>query len=402
MSKIIDINSNSDFKFVAVPIRIDWMEFRNKKEIEKKHLMVICVKNIKTDCLVIHPLSEFILKKWSNHKYLTIKKHAYTTVSFLNFLLLVDGKLKINNLAELDISHGDAFLTHMYSNEKTYGTQRDAEYTLVQLYHFLSVQELLIKIPLSKFETNSGQYGSYLKTPFNPVRPTIKPVEKIHLLPYQYIPMFLEIVISEAHPILLGIYFQIFGGIRLGEVLNIRRSSIRVKPTGDMIINLQNHDLRNDLKTASASVKQPRFQKVIAIHDWLDIFYENHLIEYKQEKSANALFVNRDGKAMTEGTYRYYFGKAKIKFIEELKKGGADEALLAYNLENSSWSTHIGRGTFTNLIAEVAELQFARGDKNPNSSFPYLFGTDRMNEKIKVRFQNVHVDFIPLLMKRGI
>lgn len=93
-----------------------------------------------------------------------------------------------------------------------------------------------------------------------------------------------------------------------------------------------------------------------------------------------ALFINRDGKAMTAESYKYRFNKVKAEFLNYLKI--IDDP--KYNdYSTFKWSTHIGRGIFTNFIISqglctiqgvfnprlLADL---RGDKNTSSAKDYI------------------------------
>ena len=51
----------------------------------------------------------------------------------------------------------------------------------------------------------------------------------------------------------------------------------------------------------------------------LEKLYKNHIDKYIATDDSNALFVNKDGKAMADFSYRYYFNKLKHKFLERLK-----------------------------------------------------------------------------------
>ena len=72
--------------------------------------------------------------------------------------------------------------------------------------------------------------GEYLPPPFFGVeyndneRHTV-----IHKLPLTLVVYFIDTAIMYAPRIALGICFQFFGGLRLGEVINLKRSSIKVK-----------------------------------------------------------------------------------------------------------------------------------------------------------------------------
>ena len=90
---------------------------------------------------------------------------------------------------------------------------------------------------------------------------------------------------------------------------------------------------------------------------------------------------------MSAATYRYHFNKLKKSFIQQLKDD-KDIRLNNYAiyLENSDWSTHIGRGIFSNLMAEysdsILEIAVSRGDSSYTSALTYQANTKRMLEKM--------------------
>ena len=78
--------------------------------------------------------------------------------------------------------------------------------------------------------------------------------------------------------------------------------------------------------------------------------------------------------------------------------------MLGLHLNQIKWSTHIGRGTFSNLLAEFAENPYEiaqpRGDNNLNSSLAYIKRSVRIHEKIQQKFSNLHEVYIPSLIER--
>ena len=68
------------------------------------------------------------------------------------------------------------------------------------------------------------------------------------------------------------------------------------------------------------------------------------------------------------------------------------------------WSTHIGRGTFTNIVAENAEnpyeIAHLRGDSSIDSSLTYMVSTERIHKKIEEKFSNMHEEYIPNLISK--
>lgn len=79
-----------------------------------------------------------------------------------------------------------------------------------------------------------------------------------------------------------------------------------------------------------------------------------------------------------------------------------DPLLRTYGLELSSakWSTHIGRGIFSNLISaeanNVLQVMTARGDDNPMSSITYLNNTDKMLRLLKGNYDDMYMDLLEL------
>lgn len=135
--------------------------------------MVLCLKDLRTDCKVVHPLSEFILR-WYNRQFNTMRKHSMTTVAFLNFILERQHELKLSSLEDLTLSHGNEFLNHLTAKSRAYGTVKDAEQTLTQLYLYLYKLDILKQVKGNVFEKQSGPYHTYYKSPFSPIYPSIK------------------------------------------------------------------------------------------------------------------------------------------------------------------------------------------------------------------------------------
>jgi hypothetical protein len=372
MDKVIPLK-NSRYKF-TVEIRFidEWIKFHSKAA-ERKELAIICIKDQVTDCTIVHPITEFVLK-WSSRQLNTKKRYAYTVVSFLNYLLDNKNDLKINSLTEIDFSHGTKFLNHLAVKGNAYETITSTERMLIKLYLFLSQEIPMYNTGGSNSLVPGGKYprDSFINSPFKPIYPAVEPKNVEHLIPFQYIPVFLEIAVTESHPIALGIYMQIFGGLRVGEVCNITHNRLRRLPFGDIVVDLKNQYFRRDLREGNASVKRVRPQRIMNIHGLLKHLYDDHIELYKPKNIENKrnipLFINRDGNAISLGSYRQYFNKTKTRFINHLITSGQRDAIIwANHLRNEKWSTHIGRGTFTNLLSEFADnpydVAYPRGDK---------------------------------------
>ena len=346
---------------------------------------------------VVHPVSEYLLQsKKGGKKYspLTQDMKATLLVKFLNYALIDNAKkFKIENLDDLLFEHGTEFLNDITTDISAATQERYIRY-LTDFYYYMASVGVLKNITHNNFTIRQVQTPvgprEVVESPFkgvywdNIMKPTL-----IHKLDTSLVLLFIDTAILYAPQIALGICFQMYGGLRIGDVVNLKKSSLSVRgPSGKFgfILNLNNKYMRDDLKhlTGGGSVKKPRRQAVYPYGgNFTQRAYEEHFKNNKHNEKHNALFIDRNKNPMTDDTYRYYFNKVKAKFIERLRK--SDNPNLrhyAIELQSVRWSTHIGRGTFSNIVASVSnnilEIAQARGDDNPSSSLVYLSDSDRM------------------------
>lgn len=277
--------------------------------------------------------------------------------------------------------------------------------TITEFYIYLSKNNLISTLSTSNEHLINSQnlIVNYIKTQFeNIVIPSSEKSNIEHDIPHIYLLRFLEITFEVAHPIALGVYMQIFGGLRNGEVVNIRTPDIKlIGPYGQdgLLLNVQNNMNRTDIKDGSGSsyVKKPRDQLVLGFRDWLKQLYILHYQQYIKNSNTNALFINKTGMPMTGASYRYYFTKAKIAFINYLKHSqDPNDKIASIALSNTDWSTHIGRGIFTNMLAEVAknpqDVALLRGDDNISSSLDYMSNTKRMKTNLEHYLNQLYIN----------
>ena len=64
--------------------------------------------------------------------------------------------------------------------------------------------------------------------------------------------------------------------------------------------------------------------------------------------------------------------------------------MYAVFLESYKWSTHIGRGTYSNIVAQnannIGEIAVMRGDSSLSSSLPYLNDNRSVGKKVQDTF----------------
>ncbi|MDP1420123.1 hypothetical protein Q8G35_17420 [Peribacillus simplex] len=401
------ITTLRNFKFIMISVWIDWGTLSDGKII-KKQFAAVALKNLDTGTHIIHPLTDFIINYWQAKKFNTQRKHALNTVKFLNYLLFNKRSMDIRSLSDLNFSDGNNYLNTLTSEGQSRGSVKDSERTLTYFYLWL-IGKGVSNLDRNRFIKKVTQQGkSYYESPFQVVYPEHRPSNVEHAFPIRYIPLLIEIAILVARPIALGVYIQLFGGLRVGEVVNLKRTQLKRRiANGDFLFDIKDQNFRTDLKDSSGSsnVKRSRKQRVFQIRDWGESLFNDHIELFAAADKSNALFVNRDGKAMSGRSYRQYFDKLKRCFIEYLKTyGDSDDKLIAHHLSMMSWSTHIGRGTFTNMLAEIAEnpydIAFPRGDKSLLSSLSYMSRTERMRKKLEEKFNNMHGTYIPRLIEK--
>jgi len=400
---IIEIGNTSKYEFAFVSVWSPSNLFENGER-QKKQQAVIVLRNKEKQVHVVHPFANFINHwKWAYKSYNTQKKHAGNIIQFLNFVLVRNNYYKIKSFKELSKDMAIDYLNMLNVKELKRSTIVDYRRTIKEFYRWMEENDITKKAEISSEEMDTNNT-------FHVILPEKEKLNKLHNLPINYIPLFLEIAKSIAHPIALGIYMQIFGGIRCGEAVNIVRTSIKRSIDGkSMTIHLKENNFRTDLKDLMGSnyVKKNRKQLILSVNNWGIELFNNHINSYSKKDIGNtgALFINRDGRPMSGSSYSYYFKKVKNAFISFLEESDeVNDRILALNLRNSNWLTHIGRGTFTNLIAEEienpAELMFLRGDSSLESALPYLTKTERVRSKVEEKMNEMQSIYIPKTLNK--
>lgn len=369
---------------------------------KKKRIAVIGIKDQINELTLIHPLSEFILDNWKFHKFNTQKKHAGNLVKFLNHL---KEKKLLDNLENIEVHHCTSYLNSVVRDGNKDNTVKGIQDTLSIFLLWLLDKNFVSNESIKNFKKKYSDNKSSNNNIFNVTFSGVKINNNEHTLPLEYITLFIEVAIKYANPIALGIYFQFFGGLRVSEVVNLNRTQIsRRVSKGDFIVNIKSQNYRMDLQEHS-SAKKNRLQEVLNINNMGSELFNNHITTYHPSDETFALFVNRDGKAMSLGSYRKYFERVKKEFISLLEDSAdLDMRMLGISLKHSKWSTHIGRGTFTHMIAEHSnnpiEIAHNRGDSNLNSAIPYFANTSRVYESLRESFHYMHNEHIEKLIKR--
>ncbi len=342
------------------------------------------------------PFNAFLLE-YQNRKTSTVGMIASLIVRFLNHIF-IEAECPISSIQELTWQQGVEFLSKLSSQPN--GKLQYAEY-LSKFYVFCK-QHNMAEIHDYNFEKRTdSNYQKYQENIFKgkyEVKPK-KSVDAIHEIDMAYLPMFFDTARDITPDIYLGIFFQFAGGLRASEIVSVEYNSIRfIRDSGTfaLALKLEDKDLRPDLSCAFISkVKRNRTQVVLPIFgDRLEQAYETHKKLYSKE-NISAVFVDKNGNPMTVNTYWKRFNRVKKEFIKRLYECPNMEAqMYAVFLESYRWSTHIGRGTYSNIVAQnvnnIGEIAIMRGDSSLSSSLPYLNDNRSVEKKVQHTFDNFY------------
>jgi len=385
---------NESYKFVVKEI----------KEFDSGNTTVsIMIQNLNTGLIIPHPITEFITVKYAFHgKSLNSQLlPARIVCRFLNFILkAIDEKdtlfmqLSITGLSKLNLYHGSKYISHLTKSGLSRNTVKLYEGVLNNFYVFLNENKYIsetIEIEYDYYKNKKTVKSlftkSYLQTQYPP---SIKKRTKLKLKDfgknrYELMTLFIQVARKVSPDIALGICFQFYGGLRRGEVVNIITSNLHVTPRESLIVNIM--DNRKILfphleDTSSEFPKRTNYltpnlctQMIIDTPLVWEVYF-NHMNYLKNISSNNnsAVFINKDGNPMSGKVYDRRFKKVKKHFLAELLKQGRYEDYVL--LSESYWSTHIGRGIYSNILFDMnltpTQIAIARGDTNINSSMEYV------------------------------
>ncbi|MEC0247271.1 site-specific integrase [Paenibacillus chitinolyticus] len=383
-----------DFSFC---IDVAFVKYKVKGAQQTRKHAVLMLKNGNNNKSIVHPLTAFIQWRWKYKEYNTQRLQGTHLAQFLNYLIIDNRQnYKLKSLSELTAVHGTDFLNYLLINGSSNRSVNNVERTLRYFYSFLIEKGKLHNSDITNTNVTffSPMYSKEFAYDAEKSKVAIE-----HTLPPRLILMFLGTALETSPSIAFAIYLSIFGGLRAGEIVNITISDLTPYGdqygTGGLLILLRTRNLRIDIKDTSGTsrVKRDRKQFVYSVRELLPTLFRNHLIEMhkklgKELGHDSPLFINRDGKALTGKSLRDAFGKVKKNFLHKLSSSRRpDDMITAINLQSTKWSFHIGRGTFTNLLAKKAknpyDIALPRGDKSITSSLAYMSDTEEMKKCIE-------------------
>lgn len=345
------------------------------------------------------PLSNFIKSEYRNkgNSLNSQKNAAHSVTRFLNYLAkeINEGRyfsLKQEGIKQLTLQHAADYITELSLKTRTGELTSDYVNNIIlylnKFYLWLLKQEIIseqIKLKYQKinignkiteleknlFESNDLDIMFPKKNNYN--MSNLKDFGKNR---NRLIMQFLSIA-KQVEPILtLGIALQFFAGLRRSEVINLKKNNFQWNNNNLIIQVRDNQDMFNLKDTSDLQVKNPRDQICMCI-DIVKPLYEEHLkiLSSSKKNISEAMFISsRNFEALSGKSYSRKFEKIKQSFLNMLIENNYVEDYLL--LVNNEWSTHIGRGVFTNILLDLGltstQIQLARGDRSRDSADSYV------------------------------
>lgn len=175
-----------------------------------------------------------------------------------------------------------------------------------------------------------------LESPFTVKYPKYCEKGRLEYISFYALTEFICLALKHYPMIALGIAAQAFAGLRKGEVTNMSWNNIQWLYMHNELrrfsINLKiKHQLRSD----GLDVGQIKSHDVAQVHpmfmEYFDLIFrehQNYLQKiFKKKNKYGALFMNRNGEAMTDRSYEYSFNELVDMLIEHLLKTGHPRAI---------------------------------------------------------------------------
>ncbi|WP_053218850.1 site-specific integrase [Virgibacillus senegalensis] len=396
------MNTERKYTYIVKEVELDNII---QGEIERERVVQIAIRNEESGLILPSPLTNFVKTKYRYAgKSLSSQRNPASEVcKFLNYALdkIAESdkdfiELKHRGIRGLKLKHFSRYITYKTREGLKQVSVKGIERYLIVFLEFLIEQSILeseVNLTYSK-SANGREYAnspfkhSALETEYPKQRTNSDIDDLLHDFGanrYLLTKEFIDIARIESPEIALGLCLQFYGGLRRGEVVNLTLPNVKTKGEwGERGITLEVRDNQTKLfshlsSTDKEQVKNPRNQTLL-INPLLCEVYKEHMYRLNDMKKRNkvsnqlSLFVNpSNGMPMSGQNYEKKFGEVKEKFLNRLIEVGRLED---YEYLSEPWSTHIGRGVFTNFLLDiglsVSQLAIARGDKNIDSAISYV------------------------------
>jgi integrase len=393
----------SNYKFVSREVIVNEV-IRDK--MRNTTVIMIGVLDKRSNIVYPHPLTHFIKSQYEFYgKSLNTQDGpAKEVCRFLNYCLeKIEEKhedfisLKQKGIRGLKRLHGSRYITHLSLKGLQKGTVGQYEKYLSAFYLYLKKMSLIDE-DFSIEEKKNHKGDSVFKSIFrDPKLPTRYPSnETKNQRPAKLKDFgddrgtltahFINIARDIAPDIALGLCFQFYGGLRRGEVVNLDRGGLIVTIGESMEVQIKDNRKKFFSRLKDTKAMNPKrlnylnldmARQTILDNNLVWEIYDKHikqldiLTKQKKSKNVSALFLDGDGNPMSGKVFDRRFNKVKMAFLDSLI-GHKDYSLIS----DTVWSTHIGRGVFTNTLIDMGftptQLAIARGDRNINSALKYI------------------------------
>lgn len=238
---------------------------------------------------------------------------------------------------------------------------------------------------------------------------------KLKDIPTKIFALLLNQAFKHMPEIALAMCVQAFAGLRPGEAMSLRQEcsplgpGVTITKVGEAFKSVEidltrEYVLRSD-GVVCGRIKKERRQKIYpAFLQAFTVAYERHskhLVSKSFEYAFCPMFVNNRGMAMTYADYR-----GRFKYLVEnhlrpmlLEHDDADCRLYGLLLCDNSLSPHLLRHWYSVSLVlmgeDVAQLQFWRGDANPESALTYLQNKGELMRELSAANES----FAEVLMK---
>lgn len=354
-----------------------------------------------------HPLSSYINDNFNSLN--TKKQYGKVVCSFLNFILKrLDEQndkfddLKKNGLGGLSFYHGAEFLVYSIEVlENSRNTVLMKEKILIHLFQYLISNKILNQNLEIEYVNRVDARGKIFRKYINPFQNAgikifypskiYSKVAKRKDMDEDLWRLFLDLAKIHTPDIVLGIYFQMMGGLRQGEVVNLTLDAIHFNDDSFTLDVTDRQDelfKDRDIDLSSCQVKVPRKNQIVLDpYGGLMPLYEFHLKQLTKIKASNkkanqkALFLSNKGVVITGEMYKERFLVVKKIFLDTLKE---TSYVLYKDYSDTRWGSHIGRGIFTNYLIRsglintpdgkpsTRILAKLRGDRSEASAQSYI------------------------------
>ncbi|MBT2677373.1 site-specific integrase [Bacillus sp. ISL-35] len=415
----------TDFNYKVFERERKIMKVTTNEITNKKTVIAVKLERKIDGAYVIDPLTNSFLKDelWSNNTALnTQKKYMRTICSFLNYCRYMVSRdetefadLK-DGLFKMKFRHACLFLqdqvARVESGEIKPNTVGEMEYPLLRFYQYLldcgvineNVNKILeIERKKNKIKTIHNpfrQIGTYY-VPFPKNEMVFQSVRDFTDDSFEdrleNIRLMINLARNYYKDIAFALCLMFYGGLRLGEVVNMTRSNL-IRPvfyddddTGEdgFVVHVEdNPELFAGKKTKSNNQVKRRTKfaalEVIDIPLVSDVYKDHKLhIKYlEREKKINNNFAffysTHKGVPLTYNAAYYQFKKLGEIFIETLVENGDKktlENLTDVDTNDFKMTPHLCRAVFTNLGIDLGytkeQMKNRRGDLSPHALEAY-------------------------------